>query len=1215
MAPAEDWKPGDVVLGLYEVLDVVHSGGMGVVHRVRHRGWQIDMAVKTPRSKMVRTPDGRARFEAEAATWVKLGLHPHTVACAYVRTIDDVPRVFAEWVDGGSLAQAVSSRDLYAGGGQAALGRILDTAVQMAWGLAHAHAAGLVHMDVKPANVMLEPDGTAKVTDFGVAKARAAATGESAPARPPDVPVAVSFGGMTPAYCSPEQAAAAVDRTIRLTAATDVWSWAVTVLEMFAGGRSGRHGPAAGAALDAFLRGSGVGDPRIPPMPADVAVLLRECFAADPAARPASLVDLAARLHGLYPELVGAAYERPAPRAARLLADGLSNQALSFLDLGGIDEAEALWLEALGTDPYHLPSVYNLGLHRWRSGRQTGEELVANVEAAMAADGGAQAGRGALLLGAAQLERHEDERAGELLRAASVTDPGSADVAAALAAWEHRPPRIHAGLEDHGADVSAVASSADGGLVLSGDRAGGLLLWAPGRGGRRARRTLTKDGEPVTAVAMDTAGTLGLAVRAGAAEIWDLRRGRRRDLPRFDGDAAVVAVAVSGDGRYVATGSARGVLRVWEASTPRVVNTMDDHMGAISSLALSHDGTMALSASFGGLMADGDGTVRAWDVARRTCTTTLVGPARGTLHGRPVRSFPMDIGAVSADARCAVVAWWKGPLTVFDARRRIVVSEAGHRWRSVTSLAVSSAGPTVLTAGDAAVPVQVWDATTGRCLRTLDQQLPAHARWVHTAAVSADGRVAVLGIGSRQVAVRSLPAADYQAPWCYARPRAARELTGVQDVFGDLMDQASDLTAQGRFSAAAEALRSAQGMPGFARHPELRAAWARVGAHGHRSELLGAWQLYSYNGHGEFTQPTTLALRADGLVSAIGWWTGEVDVWDFAVGERLHIFNRGEGGSARDIRFALGGALLVVLTSQGMIQRLSLVDGSRQLFTDEMGAISAFALMPTDDDDRILIGDKAGVLRLRRLTTGALLRELRAHGGAVHTVALSPDGRYAASLGGTHQNADESDNPFRDSEVKAWSLDADQPSWTLPSHSRFERLDFSADSRTLFLCTGLSVGAWDVASGELRYSLTNQGSYGTGDTLIAFSADHGLAATPDRDALRVWATDTGEVRQTLALAGKPRAFALSADGSFAVTAGGERLVQVWDVASGRCLRTLEGHSAPVTKATLSEDGTLLATTDLSSGLCAWGLAWDFTFPSRSPAAGITGGSAAQGEIP
>ncbi|MBL7522717.1 hypothetical protein I6A84_32700, partial [Frankia sp. CNm7] len=906
-----------------------------------------------------------------------------------------------------------------------------------------------------------------------------------------------------------------------------------------------------------------------------------------------------ARLCGLYPELVGAAYERPVPRPARLLADGLSNQALSFLDLGLIEEAEQLWSRALDTDPYHLPSVYNLGLHRWRSGRQTGEELVTDVEAALAADGGGPAGHGALLLGAAQLERHEDERAGELLREASAADPDSADVAAALTAWEHRPPRVHVGLDDHDADVSAVASSADGGLVLSGDRGGRLLLWAPARGRRRVRRTLTKRGQPVTAVAMDAAGTVGLAVRDGAAEVWDLGRGRRRELEKIDGDTAVTAVAVSGDGRYVATGSASGVIRIWESGTPRYVGTVDRHTGAISALALSHDGGRALSASFGGLMGDGDGTVRTWDVASRTCTATLVGPPRGTLGGSPVRKYPMDIAAVSPDARCAVVAWWRGPLTLWDARRLTVVSEVDHTWRSVGSLAVSSVGPTVVTAGDAGVPVQAWDATTGRCLRTLDQQLPSHGRWVRTATVSADGQVVVLGIGGGHVAVRSLPAADYQAPWCYARPRSAREVTGARDVFGELMDRVDGLTAQGRLSAAAEALRSAQEMPGFARHPDLRAAWARVGAHGRRSALLGAWPLYAFDGNGVFTRPLALAMTGDGLVSATGRWTGEVEVWDFAAGERLHVFDRGTGGGAQDIQFALDERLLVVLTAQGTVRLLSLTDGNMYLFTTELGAISAFALTPTDD--RVLMGYESGDLRLLRLTTGEILREVRAHDGAVHTVALSPDGRHAATLGGIRPDVDLSGNPFVDHDVKLWSLDADRPRWALGSRARYERLDFSADSRTLFVSGGRSVGAWDVGDGALRFSVDRAGgTHVPGEPAIAFSADGALAATPDHDVLRVWATDTGQTRQTLRLPKTPQAFALSADGTFAITGDWDRQVRVWDVSSGRCLRTLESHRAPVYQATLNRDGTLLATADMDSRLCAWELAWDYTFPPESP---------------
>src|SRR5262249_38903415 len=150
-----------------------------------------------------RNDQDKENFKLEAETWVKLGLHPHTVNCYYVRQIGGIPRVFAEFVAGGSLAEWVRSRKLYAGGPEAALERTLDVAIQFAWGLQHAHEQGLVHRDVKPGNVLLPPEGVAKVTDFGMAKARGVTAepvrGGSARS------VLVSAGGMTPAFCSPEQ--------------------------------------------------------------------------------------------------------------------------------------------------------------------------------------------------------------------------------------------------------------------------------------------------------------------------------------------------------------------------------------------------------------------------------------------------------------------------------------------------------------------------------------------------------------------------------------------------------------------------------------------------------------------------------------------------------------------------------------------------------------------------------------------------------------------------------------------------------------------------------------------------------------------------------------------------------------------------------------------------------------------------------------------------
>jgi hypothetical protein len=180
-----DWEPGDIILDLYEVIklpgtkDGYAEGGMGRVNLVRHREWQRDVAVKSVLPAKSTTARDIENFKTEAEQWVdKIGLHPNIVACHYVRVLGGVPRVFIEYVDGGTLAGWIASKQLYAGGQKSALERILDVAIQTAWGLHYVHELGLIHQDVKPLNVMMTADGVAKVTDFGLAGAKALASGE-----------------------------------------------------------------------------------------------------------------------------------------------------------------------------------------------------------------------------------------------------------------------------------------------------------------------------------------------------------------------------------------------------------------------------------------------------------------------------------------------------------------------------------------------------------------------------------------------------------------------------------------------------------------------------------------------------------------------------------------------------------------------------------------------------------------------------------------------------------------------------------------------------------------------------------------------------------------------------------------------------------------------------------------------------------------------------
>ena len=236
------YKVGDVIADEYVVEKVFPNGGMGLVYRVRRSGWDMDLALKQPRKELFQDAKQRESFVKECETWMDLGVHPNVVSCYYVRIVDSVPSVFMEYADGGSLLDWIRSGRLYDGGADAALERIMDIAIQSARGLFHAHRKCFVHQDVKPANVLMSGGGIAKVSDFGLSKAKSAlpkSAVESDGRR-----MVVSSGGWTPAYGSPEQASGSP-----LTRRTDLWSWAAMVLEMIHGSVFWKFGPFASREL------------------------------------------------------------------------------------------------------------------------------------------------------------------------------------------------------------------------------------------------------------------------------------------------------------------------------------------------------------------------------------------------------------------------------------------------------------------------------------------------------------------------------------------------------------------------------------------------------------------------------------------------------------------------------------------------------------------------------------------------------------------------------------------------------------------------------------------------------------------------------------------------------------------------------------------------------------------------------------------------------
>ena len=360
-----DIRKGETLLETYHVESDAFEGGMGAVWRVHHTGWDVDLALKRPKSSAFRTEKQKKNFTGECEAWINLGLHPNIVACYYVREIEGVPAIFSEWMENGSVEDHIKDGSLYVGSRKEVQERLLDIAIQFARGLHYAHENGLIHQDVKPDNLLVTDHWEAKVSDFGLAKARASLSDKmTVNLVSDDVTMITPSGGKTPAYCSPEQAASK-----RLTRRTDIYSWAVSILEMYLGRKPWAHGRELTGQMVGVVCEDYFAMCQERPIPNTMQELLKKCLAQETKNRPRDFASVEKTLLKIYHEVTGKDYPRPAPKAFVDNADSLNNRALSFLDLERPEEAERLWARAALKDPAHTNSLFNRTLYALRNGK------------------------------------------------------------------------------------------------------------------------------------------------------------------------------------------------------------------------------------------------------------------------------------------------------------------------------------------------------------------------------------------------------------------------------------------------------------------------------------------------------------------------------------------------------------------------------------------------------------------------------------------------------------------------------------------------------------------------------------------------------------------------------------------------------------------------------------------------------------------------------
>ncbi|WP_406306877.1 serine/threonine protein kinase [Streptomyces sp. NBC_00885] len=249
--------PGDLVDGRFELIERLGSGGMGTVWRARDTVLQREVALKAVRSDAGVSEAVGERVLREARALARLS-HPHVVTIHHIVAADPHPWIVMELVPGVSLQERLDRGPL-APVEAARIGR------QVLWALRAAHAAGIQHRDVKPANVLLRPDGTAVLTDFGIAALQGStsltATGELVG---------------SPEYMAPERVRGRDDDP-----ASDLWSLGL-VLYVAVEGVSPLRRTTALATLAAVID-----DPVPPPTRSGpLAPVLQALLVRDPAARP-----------------------------------------------------------------------------------------------------------------------------------------------------------------------------------------------------------------------------------------------------------------------------------------------------------------------------------------------------------------------------------------------------------------------------------------------------------------------------------------------------------------------------------------------------------------------------------------------------------------------------------------------------------------------------------------------------------------------------------------------------------------------------------------------------------------------------------------------------------------------------------------------------------------------------------------------------------------
>lgn len=1178
-----EWRVGDTIENLYEVRDI-KQGGMGAVYLVRHKRWNSMMAVKSLLKRLRGNEEDRALFFKEAETWIDIGFHPNIAACYYVRNINESPRIFIEYVDGGALNEWLNRRRPYN------WDLLIDLMVQVGDGLHHAHTKGLVHRDVKPGNCMMTKDGILKVTDFGLTKRKAREPGVldlESTAGTENLSLereSITAAGMgTPSYMAPEMWIPYSE----VGPQADIYAFGVMFFELACGKKPFAVKPGEKRDRLALAHVKKAPPPPRsvrPDVPKSIEDIILRCLLKNPADRYGSFLEIRQELAAAHEEIFNRPLTRDAPDEVRLLSDALNNRSVSLLDLYHHEEAVATLDKALEADPHHPEAVYNKGLLEWTRTKDPDWDLVVKLEEV--AKTPEYADRGADLLARCSLALGDAERALKACELSSSSEEASEGWQKSYAVSligvgreQEAITRLESYLEAFPDD-----DEAEGWLIGALTRCG-LREKALGRikelpegseiarltpeqisdaflfSGLREAMILKGHGGWVTCVSQFPKSDLLISgARDRSIKIWDAVTGS--ELRSFTAlGEPPAALWISPEETLVVVAPSRpGVpVKVLDPASGRFVGSLQAADGRVTAGAFSPDGRHVLT-------VEEKGTARLWEVP---------GFKAAGRFKIPYHTASVVVSAHSENAEILVAGLDRMIKRIRLVEGRTVSFERCHT-EPITDICASSDGSLVLTSGkdrqvilwdgNAGTPIsvfrihqeqvslvalnprrnlaagydpkggiKVWDTRTGTVFRTFN----ADGGEINTLTFTRDGSSLVAGGRDMTLRVWDVRGRRIVPAMALAKIRPVKKQMRSDRRYKAMIDAAKKALRRGAHGIAYSLVRDSQALAGYERSDTALDLLWRMKDHGHRIGLHGAWQKKAID-------TSSGVMDISFSPSAINFLTAQSDhtvrMWSTTTGECVKVL-KGHSNLAATVSYSWNGREAA-----------------------------------SGGDDRSV--------RTWDVKTGRNVLVLKGHTESVSTVGFSKDGNFLVSSSW-------------DNTVRIWRLPEGTLFKVLKGHSdKVSCADFIGETEYV-VSAGFDgiVKMWDFSTGRLLRDLR-----GHKDRIMSLRVsplgDLILSGAMDGSA-RLWDVRTGScVAEIEVSKAGVRSGAFSPDQKFVATGGNDAVLRLWNLETGDCDREFLGHSKEITAVDFSSNGRFLISASVDGNVMLWELDWDWRFPSR-----------------